>query len=64
MSQLYFPAPKPAPCPNCPAWGESLGAWLKRNQHQSLAILKESAQAMGFTKTQWSMALAEYYATR
>ena len=40
---------------------ETLAEFLRRNEHQALSILKESARTMGFTPAQWKYALEEYY---
>lgn len=40
---------------------ETLAEFLRRNEHQALSILKESALAMGFTYAQWGRAMREYY---
>lgn len=41
---------------------ETLTDFLRRNEHQSLAILKETALGKGYTMAEWAFAVAKYYA--
>lgn len=40
---------------------ETLAEFIKRNDHQAIYIIKESALAMGYTQQQWAEACATYY---
>lgn len=40
---------------------ETLAQFIKRNEHQALSIIKESAAAMGYNQAQWQAAMRDYW---